>query len=107
MVENGYDDDDEGDYEDASSGYGIMAQALIGGIKEEPVEDCITTTTTEAPAPAIVEHETELKNLFYAHVLILVVLFVVLVANAKEGRKEIKQFTRNLAFIYIAYIDIE
>ena len=83
VVENA----DGGDYDDVSSEYGIMAQALIGGIKEDPVEDCITTTTTEAPAPAIVEHETELKNLFYAHVLILVVLFVVLVANAKEGKK--------------------
>ena len=80
-------DEDDGDYDDVSSGYGIMAQALKGGIKEDPVEDCITTTTTEAPAPAIVEHETELKNLFYAHVLILVVLFVVLVANAKEGKR--------------------
>ena len=72
-----------GSLDDASS-YGIMAQALIGGTKE----DCVTTTDPEeaAPIPAMVEHETQLKNIFYAHILILVVLFVVLVANAREGK---------------------
>ena len=69
-----------------ASSYGIMAQALIG---KDAEEDCITTTPPpDTPPPAIVEHETELKNLFYAHVLIFVLLFIVLVANAKEGKKD-------------------
>jgi len=81
------DDDYDGGF---SSSNGILAQALIAANKDnkDSIEDCIeaTETPTEAPLPAEIEHKTELKNLFYAHILILVVLFVVLVANAKEGK---------------------
>ena len=73
----------------AFSSYGIVAQALV----DEKI-DCETTNTTEAPDPAKVEHETELRNLFYAHILIVVVLFVVIIANAKEGKP---------VFIYFIY----
>ena len=88
VVDSRKEEDDDYDGGSSSSN-GILAQALIGVNKDnkDPIEDCIETTTTEAPPPAEVEHKTELKNLFYAHILILVVLFVVLVANAKEGKE--------------------
>ena len=35
------------------------------------------------------EHETQLKNLTLVNVLILVVLFIVFIANAREGKYNI------------------
>ena len=36
--------------------------------------------------PVLSEEEADLRNVFVAHVLIIVVLVVTLVANAKEGK---------------------
>ena len=85
---------------DGPSSYPILAQALKSGSGSQPAEgtnigegggsegdeDCITSTADEEEEE-LSEHETNLRNVFFINVLILVVLLVVLVANAKEGKK--------------------
>lgn len=44
------------------------------------------------------EHETQLKNLTLVNILILVVLIIVFIANAKEGKKIM--FPKNLQIIF-------
>ena len=39
------------------------------------------------------EHETQLKNLTLVNILILVVLFIVFIANAREGKSISLEFT--------------
>ena len=44
------------------------------------------------------EHETQLKNLTLVNILILVVLIIVFIANAKEGKKIM--ISKNLQIIF-------
>ena len=44
------------------------------------------------------EHETQLKNLTLVNILILVVLIIVFIANAKEGKKIM--FSKDLQIIF-------
>ncbi len=53
-------------------------QALISWSSDNVNKSCV-----QQPAN---EHETQLKNLTLVNILILVVLFIVFIANAKEGR---------------------
>ena len=80
------DSDHHYDHQHDYSSYGILAQALVSSnsvTSSTEADDCITAAT-EVPEPT--EHEEELKNLTLINILICVTLFVVLIANAKEGK---------------------
>ena len=69
-----------GDTSDGSAG--PKAAPLIEGILPRTDND----SCDNGGGPVVLtEHEADLRNVFIAHVLIIVVLVVTLVANAKEG----------------------
>ena len=57
------------------------AASLIEGILPSAINDSCDNNPV-----VLSEHEVDLRNVFVAHVLIIVVLVVTLIANAREGK---------------------